>query len=555
MYLLKEYHSDYTRKLDRVDIRKEYSAIIQTFYGTLQNFVRSHPKLFRLSRDQTRVQMKVTRGVQLTPALLLKVLDTIIPQYGSMKLDTLAVFASDVKSTIAYQAFLAADEIGEKYVAKTNKDKKTFIYRLSDAFIPDSGFTLGDNKATAMVLEGAAYMMPYVPTYWVSYRDICDRLTGEAKRVARNRGIARMALLMGDDLMHARYTNTQDDFCKRPAVPLWEDVPACVADYDGYNLSPERILKLAFCIPSEFTPIGEVYGKLFPSIARWGQESCAYPLVDVVRMFPEAMEIRKPDCYVRSLLRSEHADLAPEPGNEGLPETERAFEERLNAPSNQSRKQKLLESIGAPSDTVFRVVERVNTGKDGYKFINWKGEKFYLRKDTPTWTDQELLNYLLARLPDETTQVTLSELMDDLHLLPYEEYMKFRNALHLRHESSLVKFFKRSSREIEYEEIFEGANMVDHRFFRTRKAPPIGDNTINVAQVNEYLDPKKLIERYKEIYHLSRVRRKPIITISTQLGERARTAARQQGGVRKFAQSHPDIFLYREEDDSVELLE
>ena len=501
------------------------NRIIEMFYGDLNKFFHYHSNIFLTDKQKT-VQPILMKRVSLSTNSIQNLMEILIPSWGCVNMSIVAFFAGNLSDAEFYNLILEGDILGKRFIqVRSDVDKSLVFYRKGDEHVTKGHFKCNSLRI-AEALEGSLPYASIVPSFWVPSEVCLRKLPYHLSQLIKRLGKRKIQGVLDGAIQFSTYKTSL--FVRRnKASPLYSILPRCEQKYDEFRLTRMRVLKIAFCLPSEPSPQHVCVKNMFPGILAWAQNS-AYMLWEIVRMYPDLMEI-VPNGHLRSKIRSKYARFSPQEGKESLQSEEEMFE--ISAKMHQSEMFDLITIAGQPSDKVFRPVEMYNDYIAPYKersppFTEYEFVAFIAKSmeyhEVLTWSEIRDKIYASRNLADADRFCNTCTIMK-VQFNVLERYVKENPncGLHFRQERP------------------EGLNYVETYFFR--------DDTPFKSKGNEYFDKKKLLDElvFQLTYHTSKNKNSasgnPAIPFSTLLNDmprEARDALRHYGGISSFARMY-----------------
>ena len=523
--------------------------LIRKYFGTVKRFCETMPHLFQINKDGTAARLRLIRPeIELTEDELVKALRRIIPRKGFMRLDVLGLIFQR-KDMELYQILTEHDDLADVYKLKKDRNVKEgcwYVYREAWEKETESLFPPGTgNKYFVTAVAIGKKILQLAPPFWVPWNDVTHRF--QRSTIERTTSY-RASLIVTPELDQA-YAFDGTLFVRRlPHIQTELEPP--VETFEDYNVTADRVLKIAFSLPCEATHIREAEGgfaKWFPAVHRWLAEVSAYSIQDICAMYPAVIDIDKGD-NVRSIIKGEFPAFTQKV--EALMQNgdcEKAFTELLNSEEMENVQAELRSRVSEPTSEIFRPINFKNFRHKSGKRV-WVGQKSQIISfNAPTLTDDECIALFEAELP-EFGSVLLDEIMVSIRKkTPKPRYEMFRNAVHLRHDSSMLRFLKRFREKIFIEQ--ERLTGAHYEWAVSRN-----DGTKEVSDHNPFVEEQVLLRAFQDTWWKDHTEQKLRLAVWMQIPHKARQAVKRQGGLMKFIKAHNDHFKYDEASDTVRLL-
>ena len=466
----------YTERISKMYSKKD-EPLIQLFWGDFIRFAQSYKGFFEVSRQRERLRSRIPTDFKPTEENVLRALEAVIPESGSIKIECFARLFHQSNMTNLQDLCATSDTIAERFVLKKNLDNIVFIRRAADGAIFDGWNYLGGNKPVAFCLEAAAMLLPALPDFWVPY-DACLAKVSDSALV-KLRSFFRIADVLRGGIEQSFYGFSEKIFVRRTkALSQYRCLPKCevAADFANYHVTPLRALKISFSLPANFAPLSDVC--VFPSVLEWAQTT-PYSLPEVVVMFPEAMR-KTWDGKLRSTLRGEYPRLSPPSGKESETESEKQFDEKLH--EDENLKKNLLALVEEPTNRVF-VDARPFLDKQ-HTVIRKRASKEQMLQNHSTFSDEAILREVAENVDDMDmpVRVLIEKIIENLH---ESKRASFRRTLLIKHGMKLHKLIEKNPQFglVAFEERVEGSNQYTYH---------ISKKTAHSPEGNRYLDPDNI---------------------------------------------------------------
>ena len=522
------------------------AEIVKKYFGNIRTFCETLPHLFQINKDKTAARLRMIRAdIHLSDAEITQAIRNFVPTKGFMRLDVLSLIMQRREMEI-YQILSENDDLAEEFCLKKDREVKEacwYVFRESwrketeGLFKPGAG-----NKYFVTAVALGKKILQLAPPFWVPWNDLTHRFQ---RSILEKTTSYRSALIVTPELDQA-YAFDGTLFVRRESHIQTELDPP-IETFEDYNISPERVLKIAFALPCEAKHLRDVeadFKRWFPEVHNWINTVSAYTIRDLCTMYPAVIEIDKND-NARSLVKGEFP-MFTQPIEEKLMDgnTEKAFIETLNSEEMKDVRAELLSRVSEPSAEVFRPVNFSMQQKRGKKV--WVGRQAQIIPfSAPTMTDEEIVKLFEGELP-EFGSMLLDDAMKSIRKkTPKLKYEMFRNAIHLRHDSSMLRFLNRNKDKIFSEQ--ERLTGAHYEWAISRN-----DGT-KESDHNPYVEESAIIQTLQDTWWKDQSEVKSRIGLWMQIPHLARKTIKRQGGLVKFLQAHSHRFLLDEKNNTVSL--
>ena len=502
-------------------------------YQTELDFLKAHPAIFRVDK-QGFVQFHQTKGNRrLDAADLSDLLHAHLPPMGCLPLSLATYYAHQCHPNKLLAVLEESPTLQKHYsIVKTEDD--VYLYKKADVSIANGAFFC-QNRAVATALEAACYLLPSIPTYWVPVH-VCYKRVTSHQIFVQNYGYRKMEGVLRGSIQSSFYKHML--FTRRSSDnETQKDLPQCTQQYDGFDINPMRILKIAMCLPAGPAPLDVCASRMFPSITMWFKSFAQYTIHEIAAFYPNAIHIDEQN-RIQSRIRASYPGFAPDFTIEPNAITEKAFEAKVNDPANAETREALFALVSEPSTTCF-------VKNDSFE------HDMAAAKSTETYSVSELYQCIIASLrPQE--KCSWREIRDRLMELPSVNKQKVSNTLNSRTIRKTYKFlrFVEDNQPCPLaitEERLPGQSIYNNFFsLKDPKSLEVG---------NPFLEPNTLIEeiRFQIETKTAEVARglhegRFVTTawVRDTLPVRARIAVRSFGGLERFIEMHGDIFAWND---------
>ncbi|KNH03646.1 hypothetical protein XU18_4986 [Perkinsela sp. CCAP 1560/4] len=520
---------DRPMRWDKVYFRDDLKAKLCVFYKDARSFFLRQDKVFFLNLKSDTVQLKRTGKIQNLDAVQLSdVLHSSLPPLGCLPLELLALLAHRSHPNKVLDVFEKSSTLQKHFTIVTNKYHQQFFYRKSEIQFATGHFFCANNSV-AIALEAAARLLPTVPSYWVPISMCIQRVPLQHQSFIQNHGYRKIEGVLCGQLESAYYRRAL--FIRRTEnCPPWKDILKCTNRYDGYDISPMRALKIAFCIPDQPTSLQKCWKGLFPSIRTWFAQFPAYSLTEIAHMFPKAIHLDA-NGYLRSVVRQQATSMKIGKPLDDVDEGD--FDTAINDPANEALKNTLISLVSEPSKTFF-------TRNDSFQHLEHRREV----ADGRFYTKDEIYALILQCIQPEE-RISWTVILERLDELPNVDKQKLNdtiNGLFIRATARFLRFILENQPcpVKVHEKSTPGKSGYEVFFGRGDLHAP--------AEGNEYLDPTKLLsevcQQVKNAHMKLRGREHTFVGLSlvaSRLPLQVHIALKAFGGLAQFIKANDHI--------------
>ena len=523
-----------------IRLQKESIEAIQKFWGSLYAFLQCYPIFFNLSQSKTLVRLNSRQRISVTPEGVHDLLRHILPRRGGVTLDDVSLFAQQANPQVVYENFLLSQSCAENFNVKHNQHRKIYFFWKVDELMTHLGFGPGSNKPMAYALEAAAALLPTVPNYWVPLNDCLENVSREGAALFNKVGHTRVMYALRGGIQYAYSENADDLYIRRHPNFLQEGQEPCVHTYGPFALTIDRMLKIAFSLPTEPFPLAEAFQHVFPSVQDWLRKESAFSLSTIARMYPAVICVTA-DGTVFSKIRREFPLFVPD-GSSGCALSEKAFDALMMDPVNRVVFENLKKRLETPSPLVFSVC----CGHPALAIYHQK--LIYPSSEGIVLLEDKKMLGIVEKCLQEDEKVSVEDMQKRIMAhLDEQTFKEFKQTLSVRYNAQLSKLIV---------QFYDGDIRCEQMWGSTKYGFHIYRGNTRKKEGSEFNAPEVLLrEITNTIKRMTSVegsvacatQRANVSALIVSLPMEARSALKKHGGALKFFHAFPEHF--RMDDD------